>query len=47
MANIASQSERKNITDYKVEVSDKKGHYDLAQLYPLQYVLISNLSMNK
>ena len=31
MANIACQSERKIITDYKVKVSDEKGHYDLAQ----------------
>ena len=31
MVNIARQSERKIITDYKVKVSDEKGHYDLAQ----------------
>lgn len=32
MANIACQRERKIITDYKVKVSDEKGHchYDLA-----------------
>ena len=31
MVNIACQSERKIIADYKVKVSDEKGHYDLAQ----------------
>ena len=31
MANMACQSKRKIITDYKVKVSDEKGHYDLAQ----------------
>ena len=31
MVNMACQRERKIITDYKVKVSDEKGHYDLAQ----------------